>query len=916
MMMDMNNRDNKYAMDAQDSYDTRQAKQRASVKWLLAKAYNNRVPENMREPFYRDHEDREQLRPQIATRLASCELYGLALSSAYGDPLCRVLGHQAVLTALARKGCLVQSNRELTETVLIQTNPLRIDAHMCVIESIMAVYAKEVCSNQRVSAALDRMTRNAGVSINIGAEDARLTPVAGVMEHETELLRWVDRAAVCLAARNRQNGEEKESSKSLSEFPRVREYKDLCDGIALAALVSFYCPDELPADKIQLSNLPTVQQSVHNLSLVQQFSQNALPFSVFHMTPEDITYMRGAMKQNLVVFLADLFTVLEIHPAKCVRYAGSHDDSESSSYVELEQTTAVVVASRRLPLCHAHRMQNEPQIPDLRGGAGGGAGGAQFVTSPGVSRSLSSSHIMRSVSVRSSSPSASTISEPNTTNDCESMFPVHRGRAVPTLGAQLMSEGYRDIPAGRPSTASTNPTSQSGSPMQPQSRSRRNSITDDRSQLTVENFGGSREHLDFIGRNIEKEVGQSLNRTEPNLAVRSTVQDARGSLRLYDNDTIGDGQSAFTVSDRDHTPKITQMVPPPTQTPPMLHQRFQRTMSQERDVPDGETTTLGYRDIKNPEQYRKGYSNQSDNNLTSFMNTSQPANSNGEKRTTTWQQQSYMNTQDDDSNDPNGGQNANNGGAVAVRLNDIRLKLEEKRRRIECEKREMEMAVSVRRRRLGEKAFLRHVSKSKSATDTTEMADSIEMGHNKEQDISEEPQYFVENRRTPDSADNIDLEQYQHSIAQMNYSLQDIQSDIQRLATQQDQIRNQSYMQQQQQQQQQQQPSHAMEQNQPQTQFFLHEPVTTHQRRTWGSQSNLNSFQMPNNGFVLHEPQHQPQQPQQHFNQFQAQPHQYNNQMQPIQVATHFGNQGNNQYGNHLLQQAQTQQGNYNQGKL
>lgn len=76
----------------------------------------------------------------------------------------------------------------------------------------------------------------------------------------------------------------------------------------------------------------------------------------------------------------------------------------------------------------------------------------------------------------------------------------------------------------------------------------------------------------------------------------------------------------------------------------------------------------------------------------------------------------------------------------------------------------------------------------------------------------------------------------------------------------------------------------------------------------------LDSFQMPNNGFVLHEPQHQPPQPQQHFNQFQAQPHQYNNQMQPIQVATHFGNQGNNQYGNHLLQQAQTQQGNYNQG--
>lgn len=33
-----------------------QAKQRASIKWLLSKAFNNRVPENLLEPFYRDHE--------------------------------------------------------------------------------------------------------------------------------------------------------------------------------------------------------------------------------------------------------------------------------------------------------------------------------------------------------------------------------------------------------------------------------------------------------------------------------------------------------------------------------------------------------------------------------------------------------------------------------------------------------------------------------------------------------------------------------------------------------------------------------------------------------------------------------------------------------------------------------------------
>jgi len=33
-----------------------QAKQRATIKWLLSKAYNNVIPENISEPFYKDHD--------------------------------------------------------------------------------------------------------------------------------------------------------------------------------------------------------------------------------------------------------------------------------------------------------------------------------------------------------------------------------------------------------------------------------------------------------------------------------------------------------------------------------------------------------------------------------------------------------------------------------------------------------------------------------------------------------------------------------------------------------------------------------------------------------------------------------------------------------------------------------------------
>lgn len=54
----------------------------------------------------------------------------------------------------------------------------------------------------------------------------------------------------------------------------------------------------------------------------------------------------------------------------------------------------------------------------------------------------------------------------------------------------------------------------------------------------------------------------------------------------------------------------------------------------------------------------------------------------------------------------------NNGSAVmASQLNNIRLKLEEKKRHIESEKRKMEIVMSKRRQKVGKAAFLQAVTK-------------------------------------------------------------------------------------------------------------------------------------------------------------------------------------------------------------
>lgn len=77
------------------------------------------------------------------------------------------------------------------------------------------------------------------------------------------------------------------------DIPPVRDFQDLCDGICLALLISYYCPKVLQWTDVRINYLPAVEDSIHNVLLVSNFSQKYLPYNVFHMLPEDVTYMRG-----------------------------------------------------------------------------------------------------------------------------------------------------------------------------------------------------------------------------------------------------------------------------------------------------------------------------------------------------------------------------------------------------------------------------------------------------------------------------------------------------------------------------------------------------------------------------------------------------------------------------------------------
>ncbi|XP_057665161.1 patronin isoform X33 [Diorhabda carinulata] len=786
--------------DMDDTFITRLAKQKASMKWLLSKAFNNKIPENLKDPFYRDHENQEHLKPQIAGGLANADIYCLALGNIYSDPNYHNLNHLAILQTLSRKGVFGNEDGQLTETTLIQTNPLRMSAHMAVIEMIMSLYTKEVVTVDRIISAVHRFnhSKTSAPTISDNAVD--------------QLLLWVSHACDALRMRIEQeistisNGGEGEKLK-VPEFPKLRELKDLCDGVGLAALIAYYCPDELNWTDIRISHVPSVQDSIYNLQLVQDFCCRCLSASIFHLMPEDVTYMRESMKQNLLVFIADLFNVMEINPAKCVRYPGMDKYSTEG----LPQSNAHGVMHKRNLL-----QTVMVPIPDLRSGIDDPADPSAFQ----VSRSTPTHQPLRKTN--SLQHSVSDMTEDSLRRGSEESFVVHRGKNIPTLRSVVQDEPLipvrlkvskekqnndskaderGEIAAGRPSNWEENRKSTYAG-----RRSRRNSTSED-SQLTIENFGGSQDNLNFIGRNPDKEVAVHVGRkisapTFPtaieNAPVRSTYQDARGSFQLgYENccdEKQDNGTEKYKLKRQLSSDDIAL-------------RNLSSNVNKEniiRDLVDGDITKrMSFAELGKQKQLgeHKGiqlvYMNDKEEYPQKSSFLSKMGNGSEKKttfatlpNTTTWQEQSSQNQQVTASNGDEHPPNSMN-----IQLSDIRLKLEEKRRHIESEKRRMEIAMNKQRQKVGKAAFLQAVAK--------EINEDVSKIDRK---WSDETPTFAETR-TPD-LENMDLEQYQQSIAQMNSSLHDIQSDMQRLASQQNQLQQQNIIAQQQRQ------IHALQQQQ------------------------------------------------------------------------------------------------------
>ncbi|KAH9418656.1 hypothetical protein DERP_003982 [Dermatophagoides pteronyssinus] len=302
----------------------KQAKHRASILWLIAKSTDNgRIPPELRDPFYRDHHGQELLKPWITQRMANGELYGRALANIYGVPDYSSFSHQNILQLLTRRGVftdqlgIAEIGEHITETMLLKNCPVKLAAHMVIIECIMMLYIREILIPIKV---MEVTSRFSGEDI-----DGVYTELPPSTEPEDVALYWVNRACAQLNQEisrdyilTQQQSDEGGDCQPPVCVPSLEELSDMCDGCSLFALMAFYCPDHVDWREICLKQDISIADSIYNLQRIQYFCQELFPSDICFLLLEDFLYLPEPIVPNFLAFIADLLFMFEIQPVESV----------------------------------------------------------------------------------------------------------------------------------------------------------------------------------------------------------------------------------------------------------------------------------------------------------------------------------------------------------------------------------------------------------------------------------------------------------------------------------------------------------------------------------------------------------------------------------------------------------------------
>uniref|UniRef100_A0A3B4TVC0 Calmodulin regulated spectrin-associated protein family, member 2a n=1 Tax=Seriola dumerili TaxID=41447 RepID=A0A3B4TVC0_SERDU len=308
------------AIKSFEHYDFSRAKICCSLTWLVAKAYGtDSIPTDLKDPFYTDQYEQEHLKPPVTSLLLSADLYcragSLILKRDAAKPL---LGHDAVIQALAQRGLYITDQERLVTERDLRKRPLQMSAHLAMIDTLMMAYTVETVSVEKVMACICQYSSsNPDVETPYDTEDAVTTWINKVNEYLKDIVAQEQRKKETQSAEpagspRARYRKEQASTQPVPWIPPVDNLlKDSTDGSALGALLHFYCPQLLQLDDVCLKENMTLADRLYNLQLIQDFCKDNLN-SCCHFSLEDMLYASSTIKNNYLVFMAELFCWFEV----------------------------------------------------------------------------------------------------------------------------------------------------------------------------------------------------------------------------------------------------------------------------------------------------------------------------------------------------------------------------------------------------------------------------------------------------------------------------------------------------------------------------------------------------------------------------------------------------------------------------
>ncbi|XP_008327832.1 calmodulin-regulated spectrin-associated protein 3 isoform X3 [Cynoglossus semilaevis] len=337
-----------------DLYDSNRAKICASVGWLLAKSYGSaeNVPGELSDPFYCDQYEQEHLKPPVMRLLQSSELYCRTYSLLLGETGTdkQPKDNVALLELLTEKGMFYKDETQVTDADL-RHKPIKMNAHLAVIDALMAVGGMETVTVVKKCASaelLGRATKWEDALLHwINVLNQKLRELTEDSQEDSPQATETQPLQPTLRYRK-----DNIQSKQKPVFPVVNEVKDLSSGSAVAAVIHYYCPGLLRLEDVCMKDSMSVPDSLYNLQFIREFCDSCLKCCC-HLTLEDMLYVPKELQCNFLSFLAELLSCFEVQKPDFVQPLNSLVDGatpEKLSGLRSSSTSPSIFKKPFLPI--------------------------------------------------------------------------------------------------------------------------------------------------------------------------------------------------------------------------------------------------------------------------------------------------------------------------------------------------------------------------------------------------------------------------------------------------------------------------------------------------------------------------------------------------------------------------------------